>query len=631
MSQEVEVKLKVDTSGAEAGVDKLGKSFNRLDKSVKDTKSDLAEQSKEALRSSGIQNTLSQMTGGVSDAFISATKGINLSNLSLKAMKGAIMSTGIGVFVILIGELVTALAEFYSSEKQSEQAVNDLTDALERQSEAFDEVTESNKFNYEVGQKLAKANGATKEQLKKANDEYLKSEKERTAEELKDLERKHMAILQNSKLTDEDRQKALDKANADIKAKENLQQKFTRDKINSDVEFYAEEKEAQKQASDKAQAKRESDAEKQKQFLNQQKQALKNIEKKYADEIENLNDKTEQQKLDRQKERALEELDLVKLSEKEKAKAKEEILKSFQLKQEQLEKANADKLLALTKKLEEDKNSLLAKTDEEKLILTQENAKKQLELDLSNITLTETEKENARRMLQETFDIQNAELKAKKKELEEEERVNKIALDLENETISFDEKRALIQERENLLLNDTKLTESQRLKIKEEAKDATKKIDEEEYNTKKILLESVSQSMEIASGVIGKETAVGKGLALASALMNTYQGITAGVKLGYPQAIPAVAMASLTGFGAVKNILKTKVPGGGSGGGGSTPTGMQTPTPSMPNFNVIGNSGVNQIAQTLGAQQPVQAYVVANNVTTAQSMDRNIIQNASLG
>lgn len=631
MSQEVEVKLKVDTSGAEAGVDKLGKSFNRLDKSVKDTKSDLAEQSKEALRSSGIQNTLSQMTGGVSDAFINATKGINLSNLSLKAMKGAIMSTGIGVFVILLGEMVSALAEFYNEEKQSEQAVNDLTDALERQADAFDETTESLKFQNQLIQKYAKANGASKEELKKTNDEYLASEKKRIAEEIRLLELEHYAVLENDKLNEEDRAKASESVKNRMKQMMNAKMSNQREQQNADAEFYAEEKEAQKQASEKAQAKRESDAEKQKQFLNQQKQALKNIEKKYADEIENLNDKTEQQKLDRQKERALEELELVKLSETEKAKAKEEILKSFQLKQEQLEKANAEKLLALTKKLEDDKNSLLAKTDEEKLILTQENAKKQLELDLSNITLTETEKENARRMLQETFDIQNAELKAKKKELEEEERVNKIALDLENETISFDEKRALIQERENLLLNDTKLTESQRLKIKEEAKDATKKIDEEEYNTKKILLESVSQSMEIASGVIGKQTAVGKGLALASALMNTYQGITAGVKLGYPQAIPAVAMASLTGFGAVKNILKTKVPGGGSGGGGSTPTGMQTPTPSMPNFNVIGNSGVNQIAQTLGAQQPVQAYVVANNVTTAQSMDRNIIQNASLG
>jgi hypothetical protein len=50
-----------------------------------------------------------------------------------------------------------------------------------------------------------------------------------------------------------------------------------------------------------------------------------------------------------------------------------------------------------------------------------------------------------------------------------------------------------------------------------------------------------------------------------------------------------------------------------------------------PSFNVVGNSGVNQIAQTLGAQQPVQAYVVANNVTTQQALDRNIVRNASIG
>ena len=65
---------------------------------------------------------------------------------------------------------------------------------------------------------------------------------------------------------------------------------------------------------------------------------------------------------------------------------------------------------------------------------------------------------------------------------------------------------------------------------------------------------------------------------------------------------------------------------GGAGGGGGSAT-----APAAPQFNVVGNSGVNQIAQTLGAQQPVQAYVVANNVTTAQALDRNIIQNASMG
>jgi hypothetical protein len=72
--------------------------------------------------------------------------------------------------------------------------------------------------------------------------------------------------------------------------------------------------------------------------------------------------------------------------------------------------------------------------------------------------------------------------------------------------------------------------------------------------------------------------------------------------------------------------------GGGAapsgGGGGSAPTGGGAPAPQ---FNVVGNSGVNQIAQTLGAQQPVQAYVVASNVTTQQSLDRNIVANASLG
>ena len=31
------------------------------------------------------------------------------------------------------------------------------------------------------------------------------------------------------------------------------------------------------------------------------------------------------------------------------------------------------------------------------------------------------------------------------------------------------------------------------------------------------------------------------------------------------------------------------------------------------------------------AQQPVQAFVVANQVTTQQALDRNIVTNASLG
>jgi len=52
-----------------------------------------------------------------------------------------------------------------------------------------------------------------------------------------------------------------------------------------------------------------------------------------------------------------------------------------------------------------------------------------------------------------------------------------------------------------------------------------------------------------------------------------------------------------------------------------------------PTFNVVGSSSTNQLAQTIGQQQqqPIQAYVVANNVTTAQALNRNIIESATIG
>jgi hypothetical protein len=47
-----------------------------------------------------------------------------------------------------------------------------------------------------------------------------------------------------------------------------------------------------------------------------------------------------------------------------------------------------------------------------------------------------------------------------------------------------------------------------------------------------------------------------------------------------------------------------------------------------PKFNIVGNSGINQLAQL--QQTPMQAYVVSGEVTSAQALDRNRIQNATL-
>ena len=94
----------------------------------------------------------------------------------------------------------------------------------------------------------------------------------------------------------------------------------------------------------------------------------------------------------------------------------------------------------------------------------------------------------------------------------------------------------------------------------------------------------------------------------------------------------AAGIAVASGLAGVAKIASQKFEGGGSsaggggaseGGGGGMSGGTQAPS-----FNVVGNNGLNQLSQL--QQQPTQAYVVSGQVTTAQSLDRNRIQNATL-
>ena len=85
----------------------------------------------------------------------------------------------------------------------------------------------------------------------------------------------------------------------------------------------------------------------------------------------------------------------------------------------------------------------------------------------------------------------------------------------------------------------------------------------------------------------------------------------------------AAGLAVASGLVGVAKIASQKFEGGGSssgggggseGGGGGMSGGSQAPS-----FNVVGNNGLNQLAQL--QQQPTQAYVVSGQVTTAQSLD----------
>jgi hypothetical protein len=206
---------------------------------------------------------------------------------------------------------------------------------------------------------------------------------------------------------------------------------------------------------------------------------------------------------------------------------------------------------------------------------------------------------------------------------------------IDNEALTFETRRNALIEQERLLLEDKALSEEQRNAITKQYSDARIEIDKREAEAKLALLNAVSSGLSMAADELGQSTAAGKAAAVAAATISTYTAIAGQLQAFSKVPIPGYAIAQAivtgaTGLLQVKKILSVKTPGGSSGGSAPSGGGGGGSAPA-PQFNVVGNSGVNQIAQTLGSQQPVQAYVVSNNVTTAQSLDRNIIQNASLG
>jgi hypothetical protein len=116
-------------------------------------------------------------------------------------------------------------------------------------------------------------------------------------------------------------------------------------------------------------------------------------------------------------------------------------------------------------------------------------------------------------------------------------------------------------------------------------------------------------------------------------------GFAQTLKLGFPAAIPALIGYAASAFGIISSVLaatkKTKSVAssiGGSGGGDVSISQPQTNASQPPAFNVVGASGTNQLADAIGgqSQQPIKAFVVSNDVTSAQSMDRNIVSGASI-
>jgi hypothetical protein len=149
---------------------------------------------------------------------------------------------------------------------------------------------------------------------------------------------------------------------------------------------------------------------------------------------------------------------------------------------------------------------------------------------------------------------------------------------------------------------------------------------------------TVLNTLGAIAGLLGSNSKFGKALAITQALRDTYAGANKALAQGGIFGFIGAAGVIASGIANVKQITSSKEPATPSfANDGAGPPVSTPPTPSIPSlppaFNVVGASDTNQLAEAIGgqSQKPVQAYVVSNDVSTAQEMDRNIIEGASIG
>jgi hypothetical protein len=155
-----------------------------------------------------------------------------------------------------------------------------------------------------------------------------------------------------------------------------------------------------------------------------------------------------------------------------------------------------------------------------------------------------------------------------------------------------------------------------------------------EKNLQQAKLDAIKGALNGIAQLVGENTLLGKGIALAQVAIDTYTGATKALAQGGMFGYIGAAGIIATGIANARKITATQVPTE-SGGGGSSPAITNTISqPSTPaQFNIVGQSNLNQLAQSIGGQfqQPIRAYVVGQDVTTSQQLQRQRVKTATFG
>jgi len=284
-------------------------------------------------------------------------------------------------------------------------------------------------------------------------------------------------------------------------------------------------------------------------------------------------------------------------------------------------------------------------------------------LDLANQkAINGKKKEDAKASAQDRFDILNRENQRREQALKDhEDNVARIAKEAREQRLSDAKFFADFEQEEDMRAFNAEL---ERLKKQKEAGEARDKIRKEELDKEKAFRQQLQDlATDSALGTISalkelnsiydannKEAAQkafnrNKALSIAETLVSTYVAaqkayasqltltpdspIRAAIAAGVAVAggLARVAAISAQKFNADSPSTSTpSTPSTGGGGGGSQPI-------QAPQFNIVGQSGTNQLAQSIGSQfdRPLRAYVVGGEVSTAQELERRRIRTATFG
>lgn len=603
--------------------------------------------------------------GGVSGLFNKSIDGI-------KAFGSAILkyvATPIKVIVDLFqGEFKKALADF----KDGVNIVGNTADAYkenqkQRLIEHNNDLSELRLKDKEDQVKVLKAAGKETYQLEKqildekirlyqeGNKELLKGKKKLTDEEILNLSEsnkkeyekykelyndKLVADAEHAKKVEEDAKKEKDKRDENAKKAKELaeqQAKSREEELKSVIDFKDRAEkivdDSQKEINKKNLTEREAelqniDIDSKTKIDALQKDAVKQkeiIEKAFKDKLIDKNTKDKQiSDLEKQKLDALNSIEQSGVDKKFLINKKyDEDIKKYLTDQNNAYLSEYDKTITDINKDINDKliNAVGSQREELEKLRNERlgNAKKDFNLGTATIKAN-TKLVNTK--IETTID---------EKDSPEERKIKVKALfdaQVEAEDAAFAEKKEKEKNNKEQLEQLEAEHNSRMVELKTGLKEADKKIDDEVHKGKKENLNRIGDLANAASDIAGKNTTVGKGLAVASTTISTYAAaqsayqsqITPGDPTSPFRGAIAAAVAIAQGIARVKSILAVQVPNST----GSSSTGV-SPTPNAPTINpTVFNPNANttqnvRVVNPNNTNSVSRTYIVDKDLTDQSS------------